>query len=51
MMLQPTEKQIKLREKMNNAKTESEKEKAKKELIAYLKKRDEEELKDCPFAH
>ena len=51
MMLQATEKQIELHKKLNSAKTESEKEKAKKELIAYLKKRDEEELKDCPFAH
>lgn len=50
-MLQATEKEIELYEKYENAKAESEKENAKKELVAYLKKRDEEELKDCPFAH
>lgn len=50
MMLLPTEEELKLIRKMDNAKTESEKARAKKELKKYLN-RQEAKLKNCPFAH
>lgn len=50
MMLQATEEENKIFEKLHNAKNESEKEKIRQELREYLKKR-REELKECPFAH
>lgn len=50
MMLQPSEEEIKLYEKLNAAKSENEREEATEKLRAYLLRK-KEELKDCPFAH
>ena len=50
MMLQPSEEEIKLYEKLNAAKSETEREEATEKLRAYLLRK-KEELKDCPFAH
>lgn len=45
MMIQPTQEQLELRKKMDNAKTKEEMQKAKEEYVSYLLKR-REELKD-----
>lgn len=50
MMLQPSEEEIKLYEKLNAAKSENEREEPTEKLRAYLLRK-KEELKDCPFAH
>lgn len=50
MMLQPSEEELKLYEKLNAAKSETEREEAIEKLREYLLRK-KEELRDCPFAH
>lgn len=50
MMVQPTEEELKLYEKLDAATTKEEKAEIEKKLREYLLKR-EEEFKDYPFAH
>ena len=50
MMLQPTEEELELYRKLDDAKNAEERKEIEEELKAcILKKR--EKLKDCPFAH
>lgn len=50
MMLQPTNEQVELRNRLRNSDDEKEKAEIRKRLKEIAIQR-QEELKDCPFAH